>query len=349
MPDYLWKIDESAPRKAALSPLLLLEGVYRLGAVMHRKLYAWGLWKSVRLDPGVISVGNLSVGGSGKSPVVGWLAAQLHARGRKVAVLSRGVGGRLGARVNVVSDGEHVLLSPADVGDEPVMLAGRLRGVPVLAGRNRIALGLRAASALGAEVLILDDGFQHHRLKRDIELVCIDANLGLGNAHVLPRGPLREPPGALSLADAILWTRVSEDQELPSVPSLPARAPQFRVAIEPSHIRWVASGDRESTDQLQGKSVGMLAAIARPDRLAASLERLGARVLERCVFPDHHRYRRSDLAGLSETLLWVTTEKDAVKIPVSWAPPRLVTLEESVHVNEASALLDFILQRLEER
>ncbi len=348
VPDYLWRTDESRARRIALAPLVLLEGPYRLGAFLHRKVYDTGLRSRVRLDPAVVSVGNLSVGGSGKTPLVGWLASELNARGHRVAILSRGVGGRREREVNVVSNGERVLLSPADVGDEPVLLAGRAPGVPVFAGRNRVALGLRAAALFGAEILIIDDGFQHYRLHRDADLVCVDAGLGLGNGHVLPRGPLREPVSALRRAAAIVWTRLTNaEAELPELGvALAEEIPRFGVEITVRGIRQLGASGLEPVESLRGRKVGLLAAIARPDRFATELTELGAEVAARCTFADHHRYCRSDLSALDPGLLWVTTEKDAVKIPAGWSlGAKLVVLEEEVRPLGGNALIDFVLKR----
>jgi tetraacyldisaccharide 4'-kinase len=349
MPEYLWRSDESHARRVALAPLLLLEGPYRLGAWLHRRVYDAGWRRTVRLDPAVVSVGNLSVGGSGKTPLVGWLASELRARRYRVAILSRGVGGRREREVSVVSDGERVLLSPADVGDEPVLLAGRARGVPVFAGRNRVALGLRAAALFGTEILIMDDGFQHHRLHRDVDLVCVDAGLGLGNGHVLPRGPLREAASALRRAGAIVWTRLlNAEAALPDPPvQLPVEARCFGVEIRVRGIRQLGASGLESSESLRGRKVGLLAAIARPDRLASELRELGAEIAARRTFADHHSYRRSDLAGLDPGLLWVTTEKDAVKIPAAWSlRAQLVVLEEEVRPRGGGDLIEFILERV---
>lgn len=349
MPEFLWTKRESAGRRALLLPLWLLEGPYRLGAWLHRRMYSWGLRTRVRLEPGVVSVGNLCVGGSGKTPLVAWLARELHARGHRVAILSRGVGARRAREVNVVSDGERVLLGSAEAGDEPVLLARRARGVPVLSGRNRVALGLRAFTQFASEVLILDDGFQHHRLERDVDLVCIDARTALGNGHVLPRGPLREPAGALRHADAILWTRAPQGAvPLPPLPRSATRARQFRVSLVACGLRRIGDGCAlEPVGALAGRKLGLLCAIARPDRLRADLAELGASVVAQRIFPDHHRYRRSDLEALDPSLPWLTTEKDAVKIPAAWARGvELRVLEEELRSEDGDALVDFVLQGL---
>ena len=345
---FLWQVDESAARRAWLAPLALAEVGYAAGARVHRLLYDRGLRARTQLDARVVSVGNLAVGGSAKTPLAAFLARELRGRGRRVALLARGVGGRKSREVNVVSDGERMLAGPADVGDEPCLLAASAPGVPVLAGVRRAALGLRAIAAFGADVLLLDDGFSHHPLARDLDLVCLDARLGLGNGHVLPRGPLREPVSALRRAHALVFTRAEPgDPPLPGAARLPAGLPQFRVGLRKLGLRPVEGGERAPLERLGGARVGLLAAIARPDRLARDLEALGAEVCARRVFADHHGYRPADVAGLDPELLWVTTAKDAVKIPAGWLEPgRLAVLEEEVDPASATALVDFVAARL---
>jgi tetraacyldisaccharide 4'-kinase len=348
VPELLWQVDESTARRVLLAPLLLAEAPYAAGAWLHRRVYEAGLRARVRLDARVVSVGNLAVGGSAKTPVAAFVARALHARGRRVALLARGVGASRARDVNVVSDGERILLGPAEAGDEPSLLAASAPGVPVLSGVNRVALGLRALSLFGSEVLVLDDGFQHHRLARDLDLVCLDARLGLGNGHVLPRGPLREPVSALSRAHALVWTRASaDDPSPPGAERLPKALPQFRVAVRKLGLRPLAGGALLPIESLRGAHVGMIAAIARPDRLADELAAFGALLAAKRVFRDHHPYRPRDLAGLEPRLRWITTAKDAVKLPASWDEGRVVfVLEEEVEPGSGAALTEFVAARI---
>jgi tetraacyldisaccharide 4'-kinase len=344
MPEYLWRARETPAQRAALAPLLPLECAWRAGARLHRAAYERGWRERLSLPCAAVSVGNLAVGGSGKTPLVGWLARALRARGRRVAILSRGVGGARSREPNVVSDGTRALLGSADVGDEPVWLAQRTPGVPVLAGRDRWALGLRAVQLFAIDLALLDDGFQHHRLHRDLDLVCIDAAMGLGNGHVLPRGPLREPPRALGRAHALIFTRAQP----PALPGpLPVRAgiPRFRVAIAPRALHDLEGRELEPAAALRGRRIGLLAAIARPARFERTLAELGARVAARRVFADHHAYAPAEIRSLSRELEWVTTEKDAVKISPGWLEGhRLSVLVEDVAPEDPDALLDFVLR-----
>jgi len=347
MPEYLWSRSESPARRLALAPLALPECAWRAGSALHRASHEREWWARARLPCAVISVGNLAVGGSGKTPLVGWLAGALAGRGRRAAILSRGVGGSKSGEPNVVGDGERVLCSVAEVGDEPVWLARNTPGVPVLAGRDRHALGLLAVERFGTDLALLDDGFQHHRLWRDVDLVCIDAELGLGNGRVLPRGPLRESPRVLSRASALVFTRSTRGVPAADLERMPRGVPVFRVAIAPRELRSLMDGSSEAVETLRGREVGMLAAIARPDRFERVLERLGARVVARRIFPDHHAYAPDELRGLAREIEWMTTAKDAVKIDANWLPGvRVRALVEDVFPEEPDRLIEFALARL---
>lgn len=347
--DWLERREESTLQKLALSPLLPLGWIYGAGARLHRTLYDRAVLERRRLPAHVVSVGNLVVGGTAKTPLAAWLAVGLHRRGRKVVLASRGYRGASNEPVQVVSDGRFVRGRAEDSGDEPMLLAAHAPGVPVLVGRDRGVVGLRATSAFGADVLVLDDGFHHHRLHRDVDILTFDARLGLGNRQVLPRGPLREPLGALRHADAV----VSVDGELPAaddalVRRLAPAARRIQARRLPSGVRPLAGGAKATSSSLRGVEVGMLAGLAQPRSFRRTLESLGARVVAERTFRDHHAYRRRDLAGLAEiTPIWLTTEKDAVKIPPTWvgdADVRVLSIE--LEVEEAGGVLDWLESRL---
>jgi tetraacyldisaccharide 4'-kinase len=344
--------DESVAARVTLSPLTACSWLYGAGAWLARAAAEHGVRPRRRLPGAVVSVGNLLVGGTGKTPFAAWLARSLHARGHKVALASRGYGRSGREPVEVVSDGRHVRGSAERVGDEPVWLAGRAPGVPVLVGRDRGLVGLRALSGFGAELLVLDDGFQHHRLARDVDFVCFDGGFGLGNGHLLPRGPLREPLSALRRADAL----VCLEGPLPAGDEARVRAAApsatwFSVRRRPASLRPLAGGAAEAPERLRGAGVGVLSGIARPQRLRRSLEALGAHVVAERAFPDHHRFTPRDVAGLgAEAPLWVTTEKDAVKLVSGWcAGADVRVLAEDLAVDEPDALLDWLEMRLRQR
>jgi len=347
---WLERREETPVQRLALSPLVPVSWLYAAGARLDRKRYEAGWRRQQRLAARVISVGNLVVGGAAKTPLAAWLAAALARRGHKVALLSRGYGRSGRGAVEIVSDGRRVLGSSRETGDEPMLLAALAPGVPVLVGRDRGTAGLRAFAAFGADVLLLDDGFQHHRLHRDLDLVCFDGGLGFGNRRVLPRGPLREPLSALSRADGIAVV----DGPLPESDSaLLARhapgAPRFEARRRPRGLRPLG-GPRElrPVEGLAGARLGLLAGLARPGAVRRTLEALGAEVVAERLFPDHHRYRPEDLRGLAgEAPHWITTEKDAVKLVPAWAgEARVDVLAIEVAVTEPDALLDWIERRL---
>ena len=343
--------DERAPslgRRLVLAPLVLLSWLYAAGAVLHRAWWERGPRRPVRLACRVVSIGNLVVGGSGKTPVAAWVAAALARRGWPVVIASRGYGGRGAAAVEVVSDGRFVRGRAEVVGEEPMLLAGLAPGVPVLVGRRRDTVGRRAVAAFDAQVLVLDDGFQHHRLAKDVEIVTF-SGAGLGAGAVLPRGPLREPLAALARAHAILVVDgpLPEADEARLARAAP-RAARFALSRRPAWTRPLAGGAREPAAKLAGRGVGVLSGIARPAALRETLESLGAHVVAERAFPDHHRYRAADLAGLAnEAPLWITTEKDAGKILPSWTGAAEVrVLELSTEFPDGEAFLDWLEQRL---
>lgn len=357
-----WPWRESEPEgvltRVALSPLAVISWGYGLLAAADRARYLRGWKKRRRVDARVISVGSLVVGGSGKTPMASWLAECLHGRGHKVALLSRGYGAHAsvsggGASVTIVSDGVQVLTGPDRAGDEPFMLARQLAGVPVVVSKDRGVAALRAISAYGADVLILDDGFQHYRLRRDLDLVTFDAEFAVGNGHLLPRGPLRESLRGLRRADAIGEIDDDGDGALPAavtlaISRLAPEAFRFRAQRRPVALRDLAATVSVSPDVLRGMKVGIIAGVARPDSLRRSLRVLGAEVVAERVFRDHHRYRAKDFRGLGELAsVWITTEKDAVKILPSWtAGVDLRVLAMRLVVAEHDELLDWIEARL---
>ena len=305
----------------ALWPASLL---YRLLLVLRRLAYGSGVLQAVRLPLPVIVVGNIVAGGTGKTPLVLWLAAMLKKNGRKPGILSRGYRGSAAASMEVAAS------SAADVvGDEPLLLA-RHSGCPVWIGRERV----RAASGLLAahpecDVLILDDGLQHYRLARDIEIAVEDAR-GIGNGFLLPAGPLREP--ASRRVDA--WVA--------NTAPCGTHQPCFRMDLRGDSFRRVAAAEASApAAAFAGKRVHAVAGIGNPQRFFDHLARLGL-VTVNHAFPDHHVYTASDLDfGDCEALLM--TEKDAVKCG-AFAREFWYALE--VEAELAPAFSDFILAKL---
>lgn len=305
-------------------------------------------WASVRRLPcRVISVGNLTLGGTGKTPMVEAIATLLCQRGYRVGVLSRGYGRRCREALTVVSDGARCLVPPEVGGDEPVLLAERLPGVPVVVGRDRYAAGMLAVERFAVEVLVLDDGFQHLQLGRDLDILLLDAARPFGTGRLFPRGDLRERPSALARADVIVFT--GWEQGMPVLPStLPlahSLPPSFRSCHEPCGLRALADGRVLPLAALNGRRVLAFCGIGGPESFRRTLHRLGAVVVGFVTFPDHHPYTHPELADLirmaeeHRTEVLVTTEKDSIRLrrlqPLPWQVWALQILSKVVDQNPA--------------
>jgi tetraacyldisaccharide 4'-kinase len=352
--DAIWWRERPFPgRGALLLPLSAAEWVFRAAAALRGALYSGGILHAERAGVPVVSIGNLAVGGAGKTPTAMAMAARLVARGRHVAVLSRGYGA-VRSEARVVSDGKEVLLSADEGGDEAVLVARRLPGVAVLCGPRRAVLARLARGALGADVLVLDDGFQHRALARDLDVVVLDAGNPFGNGHLLPRGPNREPRHALRRA-GLLWLSRVEGATPEGLEELRAMAREAtgHDPVESRH-RPVDLLDGRlhvsfGLDALRGRRVRLLAAIARPEVFRRTVEALGAVVAGERHFRDHHRFRERELREVLGSAArsaeagaeWVvTTEKDAVRLGLEAAGhPRLRVLRIEAEVVRGEEVL----------
>jgi tetraacyldisaccharide 4'-kinase len=298
--------------------LNLFSGAYGRAARFRRAWYGGRPYRTRQLGRPVISVGNLVVGGSGKTPVVAALARLLVAAGERPAILSRGYGRRRVADgVVVVSDGQDVLVPTRQSGDEPQMLARGLPGVAVLVSPDRYLAGCLAERTFGCTIHLLDDGFQHVQLARDIDLLVL-ATADL-DGQLLPQGRLREPLEVAAAADALLVSGTEEDAE--SVADRLGVRPVFRVSSRYESLRFV--GPRGAASE-RARRVVAVAGIARPERFFAALGAEGRdgrwHVAREIVFRDHHWFSRRDLVVIQQAAvdagadLVVTTEKDAVRL-----------------------------------
>lgn len=349
-----WTPRPSAGEAALLAPLAVPEALFRIGVAARGFLHARGLAAVARAGVPVISVGNVAVGGAGKTPAVIAIATRLAARGRRVAVLSRGYGAvRTDARV--VSDGAGVLLGAVEGGDEPVLVARRLPGVAVLCGPRRADLARTAVATLGADVLLLDDGFQHRALGRDLDVVVLDAANPFGNGHLLPRGPNREPASALRRA-GLVWLAKVEGAEPAALEGLRALAREAtgRDPVESRvTVTDVVDGALEhglGVDALRGARVLLLSGLARPDAFRRTVLGLGAEIAVERTFPDHHRFTRAELeevlgaAAAAGCERIATTEKDAVRLdPALARDPRLCAVRIEADVVRGGQVLDALL------
>ena len=287
-------------------------------AALRRALYGRGILRSEALPRPVISVGNLAVGGSGKTPHVQFLASWLTGLGRKVAILSRGYG-RGSRGVVWVSRGGGPLVPPMVGGDEPVLLAASLPGVPVLVGEIRAEAGRECLRRHEVDVFLLDDGFQHLPLRRDADLLLVDAGRGLGNGRTLPLGPLREPARSASHADALVVTKcagLAQGERTAATLPFPAGRPKAFSRIVSRALVNPRGG--ESPLPPPGQEVAAFCGLARNDQFAATLRDSGYVVRKFLAYRDHHRYRPADIEDIAAAaggMPVLTTEKDLVRLP----------------------------------
>jgi len=315
-----------------LFPLFLISIPYS-GIIRLRNLfYQTGLFEVRKLGCKVISVGNITVGGTGKTPMVIMLANLLKEKGYRPTILSRGYGGKKKRRINVVSDGKNLLMNPENAGDEPALIAKSVSNIPVVTGKKRYLTGKFAIEHFGADVLILDDAFQHRSLFRDIDIVLLDEKRPFGNGFVIPRGELREPANALGRADIIVKTgdgrRETGDGRQET--EISEQGSEIRDQGSGTHIfeayrRPVAllsgdTGDVYPLAHLHGKKVCAFAGIARPDSFKKTIASVGGEVAAFLSFPDHHVYTAGDLGRIrtavseSSAQIILTTEKDGIKL-----------------------------------
>ena len=334
----------------------LLSGVYGRVTQARRAWYDRRPDRRRRLHHPVISVGNLVSGGSGKTPVVAAIARMLRERGERPVILTRGYGRREHVDgVLVVTDGERVLEPVTRSGDEPQVLARTLGGIPVLVSSDRYLAGSLAERQFGATVSLLDDGFQHVQLERDIDLLLVSpADL---QDRVLPSGHLREPLSAARFADALLVT--GADDEVTQVARDLGHESAFRVAPRYADLRGLRRIDEtprridEAPRRIdEGRRVLAVAGIARPERFFLALRTLGWDVTRELTFRDHHWFTARDVATIeraareSGASAIITTEKDAVRLPATTHDIPILVLPMTVEIEPAGVFESWLLERL---
>jgi len=326
--------DRSIAARLSVALLAPMSALYWIGLKINRLAYDLGLLRMTRLTAPVISVGNLTAGGTGKTSAAAALAAAAIARGERPAILSRGYGRRSGRGCAVVSDGARVLTDHLSAGDEPFLLATSIQGAAVLVGKDRRESGRRAIEDLHADVLILDDGFQYWRLEKDREIVLIDALAPFGSGLLFPAGILREPLSHLRRADEV-WLTHTDLAGAERVNSIRRRLQRFfsgpivDTIHAPVELRPLDSAEPMSLAELQGKRVVAMSGIGNPLAFELTLRRLGAQVLP-VRFPDHHHYAPPDRRAVERfarrrQAIIITTEKDAVRLgPGAFSSPAWV-------------------------
>lgn len=287
--------------------------LYGLLSLLRVRLYSWGLLRSYQAGVPVISVGNLSVGGTGKTPMTEWLLRSLQERGLKVAIVSRGYGGDVKAGVRIVCAGAGPLLSPEVSGDEPYLLARRNPHSVIIAAALRRDGVKAAVEKFGADVVLLDDGFQHLAMERDLDIVLLDSRAPFGNGQVLPAGILREPVSAMERADLVVLTRCQG-----AAPAVPFPGPVCTSRHCLAGLAIALDGSSIPLASLRGKKGLAFAGIADPAAFFTELREQGLDLIDELAFSDHFEYpasAREELQSLcSQADYLVTTEKDGVKL-----------------------------------
>jgi len=329
------------PRAALMRAVLFaLSKLFEVIVKIRRFLYDYRVIRDSTLGIQVIAIGNLTVGGTGKTPVVEKFARELQDQGRTVAILSRGyrskpppLSHRLWNKIllredstppRIVSDGKSLLLDSETAGDEPYMLASNLRDVVVLVDKDRVKSGRFAIENYGCDTLLMDDGFQYWKLAgRRQDVVLIDCQQPFGNEHLLPRGTLREPPSHLARASVIFITKSDGNTA-----ALRERIAQFNTRADiiecihhPLYFEDVFTGERRDLDLVKGCKVATISGIAQPESFESGLARLGCEVAYSKRFSDHHRFTQQEvLNAINRSIkrhasMIITTQKDAVRFP----------------------------------
>ncbi len=311
--------------------------VYQLAARLRVHLYDKDVLKQKSLPCKVLSIGNITVGGTGKTPMVQYVANLLQGLGLKVAVISRGYAGNAQRCGGIVSDGRTTLMGRQASGDEPQLLSSRLKGIPLLVGKDRYRAGKQAISRFGASVLVLDDGFQHLALKRDLNLLLVDSTRPFGNGYCIPRGPLREPVAQIKRASALVLTRWAEDSHWNAQRSVlethaPGR-PIFRCMHVPETLFVVGEEKAIALATLERKRLFAFSGIARNESFRETVSNLGGDIVDFLEFSDHHRYSHHDIKSIWKRATdhradsIITTEKDLVNLGTGIpSTPKLLVL-----------------------
>ena len=314
--------------------LYLLSLIYALIMRIRALFYKHGIFRTRRLDRKVVSIGNITSGGSGKTPMTIYLAKMLHDLGCRVVILSRGYRGKYERSTGIVSDGNRLLMDADSAGDEPYLMAGKLKGVPVIVGQDRYECGILAIQKFNPQIILLDDAFQHLRLYRDVDIVLMDRSRPLGNGNVIPRGMLREPSKHLKRGHIFVFTRATQSQlnNNNNIENLIANKPVIRCRHIPDQL--MQTNEKGHLIHFDPKSLAetpifAFSGIANNEDFQRMINTLKYQTVGALHFPDHHVYSDADLSNIivqahqSGAKCLVTTEKDYVKIieRVQWDLP----------------------------
>jgi tetraacyldisaccharide 4'-kinase len=322
----LRKIWYSDTPLSVFNPLVLVLSLfslpYRVVIDVRNRMYDIGIFTQMKLPCKVISVGNITVGGTGKTPMVIMLAKLLKVKGYRPAILSRGYGGKSKSPVNIVSDGSTILTGHSEAGDEPVLIAQSAEGIPVITGPERTVTGDFAVKTFGADVLILDDAFQHRRIFRDIDIVLLNREKPFGNGFLLPRGPLRESPRGLNRAHLQIWKDSARDGRYPLYceQGIGTFSPVLSAYLRPKDLVRGNTGEPLPLEYIGRKKICAFAGIGSPENFRETIDSLGGMLVGFLSYPDHYRFTSEDVDEIrrekaaSGADILVTTEKDGIRL-----------------------------------
>lgn len=346
------------PKSKLLRAFIYLPAkLYQLIVSLRVLLYEQNYLKTKDLSKVVISVGNISVGGTGKTPLIEYIARFLSEENLETAILSRGYKRANSVKKHlVISDGKQMLASLAEAGDEAFMLAEKLKGVKVIVGANRFQTGQLAIKDLGCDVILLDDGFQHLKLKRDLDIVVLDATNPFDNGEMLPFGKLREPLYGLKRAQMIVISRAdretNRDLIFQVLSGLELNIPVFYSDHDFVGLRDLASNKPIALRKLINAKVAVLCALGNPDVFISDLESYQAKIVSKHVFIDHHNYQQIDIdkivmeAKEAKAEFIVTTEKDAVKLQRFSFDLPIYVVEIKVNIEDEPRFKSLILKTI---
>ena len=304
--------------------LMPLSWVYGLAMMVRNYFYDRKILTSLNLDCGVISVGNIVAGGTGKTPIVIWLAKHFRNSGYRVAIILRGYKRKAKSETGIVSDGTKTLLSPEESGDEAFMIALELPEIPVLVSKNRYKAGIEAIRKWKTQVIILDDGFQHQQLKRDLDIVVMDSKHPFGNGQLLPAGILREPKRSLQRVDLLLLTHTNFVSNLSQtrlkIETIAGQKPIFESQYHPTRLYKLGDSQDLPFDSLKNQRILLVCGIGNPATFARIVEASQPSHIELMAFSDHYPYKKNDIlhiqrrAQIMKADIIITTQKDEQKL-----------------------------------
>lgn len=346
--------------------LLVASALYSVLVRIRNALYRLRIFKQKRLQCKVVSIGNIAVGGTGKTPMTIYLAEKLTKLDHKVVVVSRGYKGKFEKKGGIISDGKEILMGPDFSGDEPFLMAAKLKDVPVVVGQNRYNAGLLAIRNFNPDIILLDDGFQHRELFRDIDLILLDSRRPFGNFNLIPRGILREPAASIKRANVFILTRSSSDNaEARNIISAVSNSQPVFDAYNTSYFFKVIKGGVSNTvadfrnelsedfSSLAGKKVVAFSGIAGNSHFRNTLSEFKCDLLEFFDFPDHYEYTACDIERISKSVtdrtadLVMTTEKDFARMNGKFNfPVDIIVIGVKMCFRDENSFMEFILNKL---